>query len=317
MELGQEAGPALETAATTEELAALRAQLPSTLQLGTCGWAYPGWRGIVWEGSPTREELEKNGLAAYARHPLMTAIFIEPAHDAVPLLSELRLIAEQLPRDMHCVLQVHPEVTTPRFTHANHELAEGREGSVNPHFLDSRFFLREIVEVYQSAFGDRLGPFLFVFPPQLERAGISCEAFQERLHRFLAVLPQDLAYAVELREPVYLTVFYAKLLAAYNVSHVFTTAANMPSLLEQARLVPTSPELIVHVVDPTLQGAARRERLEPFDRVQDRSVTTRREIVRLLTALRGVPAYVLVHNEAEGSAPLTILALARMLAASR
>ena len=30
--------------------------------------------------------------------------------------------------------------------------------------------------------------------------------------------------------------------------------------------------------------------------------------------LRGVPTYVLVHNEAEGCAPRTIIALARMLA---
>jgi uncharacterized protein YecE (DUF72 family) len=312
---GQDAGPSLEAAATAEELLGLRARLPGTIQLGTCGWVYPGWRELVWQGAPTAAELERHGLSAYARHPLLTAIYIEPVHDAVPLLSDLRLIAEQLPPEMHCLMQVHPEVTTPRFTHADPELAIGREGSVNPHFLDSRFFLHEVLEVYQAAFGERLGPFLFVFPPQLEKAGIGPDAFASRLQHFLRVLPEDLAYAIEIREPTYLTRQYAKLLAAFNVSHVFTTAAHMPPLLEQAQLVAASPELIVHVVDPTTEGASRRQRLEPFDQIRDRDPTTRREIVRLLTAMRGVPSYVLVHNEAEGSAPLTILALARMLVA--
>jgi hypothetical protein len=34
-------------------------------------------------------------------------------------------------------------------------------------------------------------------------------------------------------------------------------------------------------------------------------------VVELLVKMRGVTAYVLVHNEAEGCAPLTIVALAR------
>jgi len=313
---GLEAGPGLEAPASLDELQALRARLPSAVQLGTCGWVYPGWGELVWQGTPSAAELERNGLAAYARHPLLTAIYIEPSHDAVPLLSDLRLIAEQLPREMHCLLQVHPEVTTPRFTHADPELANGREGTVNPHFLEPHFFLHEVLEVYQAAFGERLGPFLFVFPPQLNRSGIGPEAFITRLQHFLAALPEDLAYAVELRERSYLTRTYAKVLAAYNVSHVFTTAANMPPLLEQAKLVATSPELIVHVVDPTADGPARRRAFEPFDQIRDRNPTTRRDIVRLLCAMRGVPAYLLVHNEAEGSAPLTLLALARMLAAA-
>jgi len=135
------------------------------------------------------------------------------------------------------------------------------------------------------------------------------------LHRFVDALPKDLAYAIELQEPRYLTLTYAKLLAAYNLSHVFTTAPGMPPLLEQARLVPTSPEIIVHVVDSTGQGATRRAAFAPFDQIRERNISTRREIVRLLTAFKGVPAYVLVHNEAEGSAPITILALARMLTA--
>ena len=35
--------------------------------------------------------------------------------------------------------------------------------------------------------------------------------------------------------------------------------------------------------------------------------------IGLMDKSRGIPTYVLVHNEAEGCAPLTVLALARML----
>ncbi|MFC1611657.1 DUF72 domain-containing protein [Myxococcota bacterium] len=295
------------------ELESLRQRLPPTTQFGTCGWVYPGWEGVVWSGPRTESDLERAGLIEYSEHPLLTTMYLESGPDASASDRELRRYAAQLPPEIHCILQVHPEVTTARFTHRNVSgIANGRGGQFNPHFLDSRFFLNEILHIYQGAFGERLGPFLFTFPPTLGRAGISPEAFAERLEKFLSELPDDLVSAIEVREPEYLTLAYARTLAMYGASHVFTTWPGMPPLEEQARAVPTSPEVMIQVVDPSGRKS-RRERLQPFDQIQAADPKMRQAVVDLLQASRGLPTYVLVHNEAEGCAPLTILALARML----
>jgi len=214
------------------------------------------------------------------------------------------------------VLQVHPEVTAATFTRANVSgIAGGRAGQSNPHFLDARFFQREIYQVYRQAFGERLGIFLFPFPPTLSRSGISPTTFAQRLEHFFESLSESIACAVEIREPQYLTLEYARVLAAVGAAHVFTTWTGMPSLMEQARQVPTSSERIIQVVGPSGRGESRRQRFAPFDAIRAANGKMRRAVVDLLQAGLDQPTYVLVHNEAEGCAPLTILALARMLVA--
>ncbi len=62
--------------------------------------------------------------------------------------------------------------------------------------------------------------------------------------------------------------------------------------------------------------AAAVDAFQPYDRIQDRNPELRADLARLIeTAVKArIPAYVLVNNRAEGSAPLTIAAVARMLA---
>jgi hypothetical protein len=53
----------------------------------------------------------------------------------------------------------------------------------------------------------------------------------------------------------------------------------------------------------------------PYDRIREPNPKLRRDLVRLVeTAKRArIPAYLLVNNRAEGSAPLTIAAIAEMI----
>jgi hypothetical protein len=55
----------------------------------------------------------------------------------------------------------------------------------------------------------------------------------------------------------------------------------------------------------------------PYDRIQDPNPKLRRDVARLIrqAAELRIPAYVLVNNRAEGSAPLTIAAIAEIIAA--
>jgi hypothetical protein len=58
------------------------------------------------------------------------------------------------------------------------------------------------------------------------------------------------------------------------------------------------------------------DQFAPYDRIREANPSLRGDLARLArtaAALR-IPAYLLVNNRAEGSAPLTIAAVARMLA---
>ena len=60
------------------------------------------------------------------------------------------------------------------------------------------------------------------------------------------------------------------------------------------------------------------DRFQPYDRIQEPNPGLRRDLVKLVRTAAGLrlPAYLLVNNRAEGSAPLTIVAVAEMLAAA-
>jgi hypothetical protein len=53
----------------------------------------------------------------------------------------------------------------------------------------------------------------------------------------------------------------------------------------------------------------------PYDRIRDPNPELRRDLLRLIeTAVATrIPAYLLVNNRAEGSSPLTVAEIARML----
>jgi len=53
----------------------------------------------------------------------------------------------------------------------------------------------------------------------------------------------------------------------------------------------------------------------PYDRIREPNPKLRRDLVRLVEAAvkTRIPAYLLVNNRAEGSAPLTIAAVVEML----
>src|SRR6218665_219055 len=63
---GEPVGPAVQA----EDVRALGDQLPPGLHLGTSSWTFPGWKGLVFDREATPARLSREGLAAYAPHPL-------------------------------------------------------------------------------------------------------------------------------------------------------------------------------------------------------------------------------------------------------
>ena len=148
------------------------------------------------------------------------------------------------------------------------------------------------------------------------RKGIEPKEFLRKLETFLGLLPKDFQYAVEVRNPRVLGEAYRAILTAHGVAHVYNHLHGMPPLrLQHEKLGGSFPApfiLMRLLTPPDMPYEHAVKAYRPYSKIvralpEMRSDTVR--IVREALAQRHL-AYVLVNNRAEGSAPLTVQALA-------
>jgi uncharacterized protein YecE (DUF72 family) len=292
----------------------LAARLPSTVRLGTMSWTYAGWRGILYAQETNPKLLARDGLAAYAMHPLLRTVEIDRSYYEPLPVEVFQDYAAQTPADFRFLVKAHQECTTRRFpAHARYGK---RRGELNDRYLDARYASDVIIGPIAEGLGAKLGAVLFHFPPH--EPG-SPDSFAAELAAFLEALPRTVTCAVELRNPELVTAAYAHALAAGSAVHCHNVWGDMPSLLLQARSLPpaTRRPLIVRWLmrrgDRYEQAQAR---FQPFDRLVDADPANRDSIATLVSkaAAHHVDSLVLVDNKAEGCAPESIARLARSIA---
>ena len=300
-----------------DELERIAARIPPLIRFGTSSWTYPGWRGLVYHHDYPARASAASMLTEYSRFPLFRTVGIDSAFYGPPTDAVLRSYADHLPDGFPCVSKVWQEITVHTWAKVQNK---ARAGELNPHFLDSALFLESVYQPYLASFAGHMGPFVFEFQSiQVEgRGGLPPMAFAERLDRFFSELPAGGPWAVEIRNPEYLTPAYFAVLREHGVTHVFNSWTRMPSIGEQLALADsvTGPNLICRaLLRPGRLYADAVEAFSPYDRIRDEQPQLRADLVALVRtalALR-LPAYVIANNRAEGSAPLTIIAVAKML----
>ena len=283
--------------------------------MGTSSWSFPGWAGLVWSGRHAAEVLSRDGLPAYARHPLLRAAGIDRTFYA-PLSAEgFALHAAQVPDGFRFLVKA-----SQRCTFLSLREGPGR-GAIreNPRFLDPSFARDAVVAPAVEGLGDRLGTLLFQFPPLPRAETRDPPRFAARLSAFLTALPRGPRYAVEIRNGELLHPAYAAALSASGAAHGFTVHPSMPSLETQAATVPVEgqPWLVVRWMLGHGRGYEEaRDLYAPFDRLAAPDPVSRASIAELVRrAVRaGKEGLVIVNNKAEGSSPLSIVELARAVA---
>lgn len=303
-------------AAAGAEYRQLAARLGAGLYLGTSSWSFPGWAGIIYDRSASETRLAREGLAAYARHPLMRAVGIDRTYYAPIRAETFAAYAAAVPAGFRFLVKAHELCTLPMFTAKNRY---GRDrGEANELFLEPGYAVEQVIGPAAAGLGEKLGVIVFQFTPlNLRRVG-GAEKVLDRLAAFLAALPREHRYAVEIRNTELFNGAYRDALAAAGAAHCFTVHPTMPSISEQAEFVELSsqPALVVRWM---LGGGQlyeeARDRYAPFDRLVDEDVQTRSAIAELCgrAVQLGRPAVIIANNKAEGSAPLTIIRLAERI----
>ncbi len=297
------------------DLGALAARVPAAVRFGTSSWNYPGWRGLVYHRDYQGKGTSARMLEEYAAFPLFRTVGIDSSFYAPPTEETLRGWAHHLPPGFPCVSKVWDQITVQTHSQARNP---ARAGQANPDFLNPDVFLEAVYEPYQQHFADHAGPFVFEFQSIPRRSGMGPSEFADRLDAFFSVLPRDGRYAVEIRNEEFLTPMYFAVLREHGVAHVFNSWTRMPPIGDQLDLPGSVPGGFIVARALLRTGRTYDEAVDafaPYDRIQDPNPELRRDLVRLIARAveTRIPAYLLLNNRAEGSAPLTIAAIARML----
>jgi uncharacterized protein YecE (DUF72 family) len=154
--------------------------------------------------------------------------------------------------------------------------------------------------------GPRLGPLVLQFPYFGKEAFPSLGSFLERLDPFLASLPKDLAYGVEVRNRAWVAPALREVVARHGAAMVLVDQAWMPhGDEEETRMDPvTGASAYVRLLGD-------RAEIEKLTKKWDREVIDRSDRLRRWAAFlarlsrRGVRTLVYVNNHYAGHGPTT------------
>jgi uncharacterized protein YecE (DUF72 family) len=186
-------------------------------------------------------------------------------------------------------------------------------GQENESFLDAGM-LREMFLRPLWPYRARTALLIFEFGAFARRSLADLSGFLERLDPFLAALPPEFRYAVEVRNPEFLQRDYFGCLCARGVAHVYNAWARMPELRQQIAIPgsDTAGFLVCRALlrhgRPYADAVAT---FSPYTEIRDPNPAARDSLRVLIQRARDQRrmAFLFVNNRLEGNAPLTIMAV--------
>ncbi len=284
--------------------------------IGTSSWKYEGWCGQIY----TRERYQTRGRFSEARFAAeclaeYAAVFPVVCGDFTfyqfPSEAYWRKLFTSAPATLQYALKVPEDITVKMFP--GHARYGPRAGQINESFLNAALFDSGFLELLRP-YRRQVAVLIFEFGGFSRRTYEEVGEFVAELDPFLAVLPLDFRYAVEIRNEDFLGVEYFACLRRHGVAHVLNGWTRMPEIAEQMAM----PH--VYTADFTVARALLRrgrayaeavEKFSPYTQVQDPNPSTRQALRKLADRARerNEPSYIFVNNRLEGNAPETIRAI--------
>lgn len=273
-------------------------QPPPGLYLGTSSWSFPGWKGLLYDGSYSEQRLAAGGLAAYAACPLFRSVSLDKSYYRPPAEREYVRLASQVPDSFRFVVKAPRDLLVP-------DPVSG---------FDPVALSRAFLEPASRGLGAKLGVVLLQFPPGAFRAVGSPERFTDHLGRLLGRLSTDLAYSLEVRDSELLGGRLHQALQDTPASLCASIHPKLPGPDRQLLSVPPTPGVPIVVrwnLRPSLGYQEARADFAPFDALKSPDPSRRDLLAHLIARAlaAGRTVYVTANNKAEGCAPLSMRAL--------
>lgn len=308
------------------EIQELGLRLPRLLHCGTEGWADARWRGIVFSAQSGSQHLRNYGLTPYSQYPLFNMVAL-PSRATPYRESELLRFEAAVDETFRFLWTVD--------AHLDPMLrdAKGIVRGANPQFLVfNEPWFEQWMAMPQRMLGSKLGPVVLrlgAFDRMTIKHWQQRGALAPLLDRFLSELRTSLenktlslTLGLEIQNTDWLTPRMMTLLAQHKVHLVVNLSNGMPNIRRQQQALAfweelTKEEDASHLLihwhsSPSLSLGWRPL---PGNKLLASDPLTRSALAALMERYlaRSRPVWVWVGNRAEGSAPLTIEALARVL----
>jgi uncharacterized protein YecE (DUF72 family) len=312
-EAGAFATPLLGPASLSDDWAALNAHMPKQLYLGTSSWSFPGWTGIIYDRECSNTTLAQHGLRAYANFGPLKTVCIDRGYYGPIAKPDFQRYCASVPDDFRFIVKADGAVT-------QSSLRSGENWLDNPQFLNAKYATRNIVAPYAEGLDQKASVLLFQFPPVNAELRRQPTQFAERLHDFVTALPAGIRYAIEIRDAQLIGPWCARAVRESGAHYCIGLHPRMPPLLQQRSLMAAAssgPLIVRWNLHPNQRYEVARSHYAPFDKLVDEDRSTRHALAKLcresLASRREV--FVIANNKAEGSAPLSLLALGQGITA--
>ncbi len=216
----------------------LAALASDSVYIGTSSWKYEGWIGQIYSrsrylarGRFSEKRFQAECLSEYAAtFPIVCGDF---SFYQFPAESYWQRLFGSAPSTLKYAFKAPEEVTVKRFP--THPRYGPRAGEENASFLNAALFQNAFLDLLQP-YRERVAVVIFEFGAFPKQAYRSVDEFLKELDPFLAVLPPDFRYAVEIRNPDFLAPEYFHALRERRVAHTFNGWTRMPPIGVQMRL---------------------------------------------------------------------------------
>ena len=309
--------PDSESASFRSRLAESLARLArDRIYIGGSSWKYEGWLDQIYtrsnylsRGRFSKKAFEAECLREYTQtFPTVCGDF---AFYQFPSESFWQRLFGQAREGFQFAFKVPEQITCKVFpVHARYGAQGGME---NPSFLDSALLLDGFLRPLEPH-RDKISVLIFEFGTFARSVFPNVRAFVERLDPFLAQLPREFRYAVEVRNEELLEDDYFACLRSHQMAHVFNAWARMPELKDQLA-IPQSVTADFVVSRALLRRGRPYEQavklFSPYRDIQDPNPEVRASLRELIDRARESrrAAYIYVNNRLEGNAPATIMGI--------
>jgi uncharacterized protein YecE (DUF72 family) len=282
------------------------------LRLGTCSWKYDTWVGLVYSGSKS-----KDYLSEYSKKFNTVEIdqwfwsLFPPAKVVLPNKSLVEEYKNSVPEDFLFTIKVPNSITLTHF----YKNSKEDELRANPFFLSADLFKEFLNSI--TPLKNQIGCLIFQFEYLNKQKMKSLSEFQFIFAEFCKQLDKKIPpIGIEIRNPNYLNEKYFSFLAELKIVPVFLEGYYMPPITEVYNKFKKhiNQLAVIRLHGPDRKGIEKiaNDNWNQIYINRDREISS---IVKMIKELQNneVDLFVNVNNHFEGSAPLTIEKIKKLI----
>jgi uncharacterized protein YecE (DUF72 family) len=283
------------------------------LRIGTCSWKFPSWEGLVYSRAKGINYLEE-----YARKYDTVEVdqwfwsLFGPDSVGLPRSTDVEGYRSSVPGDFRFTVKAPNSLTLTHF----YKYDKKHGGEPNPYFFSPEL-MRDFLATLEPL-RHQIQAVMFQFEYLNKQKMPGLHEFLARFDDFLRAIPKGWPYAVEVRNPNYLKPPYFEFLRERGISAVLVQGYFLPPLVESYRVAGGSEGLnspvIMRLMGPDRKAIEEKTKKQWNTLADDRS-SELEGIAGTIEELRrgGHEVIVNVNNHYEGSAPISLDRLAKLL----